>query len=141
MATWGNAGVRIWAVPGHDLLWELKDLTSQINPEDAIYDKVLSFSEDSCVLYVGTGNVMHTFVIRRELTPKQEKPDVEYLKKTAEIFGGIPSYETHRCPQCNTHRVYASSWSFSQHKVHLLCEECGWDGWEPYYLKEPEGLE
>ena len=141
MATWGNAGVRIWAVPGHDLLWELKDLTSQINPEEAIYDKVLAFSEDSCVLYVGTGNVMHTFVIRRELTPKQEKPDVEYLKKTAKIFGGIPSYETHRCPQCNTHRVYASSWDFSYQKVHLLCEECGWDGWEPYYLKEPEGLE
>ena len=141
MATYGNTGVRIWSVPEHTLIHELKGLTSQIDPEEAIFQKILAFSSDGCILYVGTGNFMHTFVIRRELTPKPKKIDYDYLKKVyGDLFDGkrIPTFQSSRCPQCGTHRVSVRQWDREHQLAYVLCEECGWDGWKKYELKELE---
>ena len=58
-----SEGVKIWSLPEMELIWQAEEIKTKVGVEDG-----MAFSWDSCMLFVGTTDQIHTFALERELT-------------------------------------------------------------------------
>ena len=58
-----SEGVKIWSLPEMELIWQAEEIKTKVGVEDS-----MAFSWDSCMLFVGTTDQIHTFALERELT-------------------------------------------------------------------------
>ena len=81
-----SEGVKLWSLPEMELIWQAEEIKTKVGVEDG-----MAFSWDSCLLYVGTTDQIHTFVLERELTyirPEKAAEGIRGVKKKFSLFGG-----------------------------------------------------
>ena len=81
-----SEGVKLWSLPEMELIWQAEEIKTKVGVEDG-----MAFSWDNCLLYVGTTDQIHTFVLERELTyirPEKAAEGIRGVKKKFSLFGG-----------------------------------------------------